>query len=153
MIGLDDNANYHNGRTHAEHCAWLDSLVGDDFRIVHTPTGHLFNLAVVSFWKRRLLAVETSAGDRLKYLNGIAECVFGPISEDAVATIEPICSKGEQIFFEIMSLPVEKQAQAFAGGDVFRILARLNPSLLVSLRSCNLGPIPEQPRHSSPNLS
>ena len=37
MTSAADSAIYHNGRTYAEHCAWLDSLVGDEYRIVYTP--------------------------------------------------------------------------------------------------------------------
>jgi hypothetical protein len=38
---ITDGGIYANGRTYAEHCAWLDSLVGDEYRIVYTPIGHL----------------------------------------------------------------------------------------------------------------
>jgi hypothetical protein len=34
---ITDGGIYANGRTHAEHCAWLDSLVGDEWRIVYMP--------------------------------------------------------------------------------------------------------------------
>jgi hypothetical protein len=44
---VTDGGIYANGRTHAEHCAWLDSLQpdSDEYRIVYMPRGHLFNLA------------------------------------------------------------------------------------------------------------
>jgi hypothetical protein len=142
-----DGGIYANGRTYAAHCAWLDSLVGDEYRIVHMPIGHLFNLAEISFLKYALLALEMTAGDRLKILNGIAERVHGSVTEEAVAAIEPCCEIGRKMFAEIHSLSVEKQTQAFDDGNVFRLLARLNPSLLTALRLCALGPIPEQPRN------
>jgi hypothetical protein len=141
-----DGGIYHNGRTYAEHCAWLDSLVGDEWRIVHTPRGHLFNLAEISLLKYALLNVEMTAHNRLKALDAIAKCVFSCVTEEAVAAIEPCCEVGRKMLAEIHSLPVEKQTQAFDDGDVFRLLARLNPSLLAALRLCALGPIPEQPR-------
>jgi hypothetical protein len=146
VTGLDDKADYCNGRTHAEHCERLDSLAGDGFRVVHMPIGHLLNMAEISYSKRALLMPEMPAVERLKCLDNIASNVFGPVTEAAIAAIEPICDKGIQILSEIVNLPVEKQTQAFRKGDVFRILARLNPSLLTALRLCSLGPIPEQPR-------
>jgi hypothetical protein len=127
---------YHNGRTYAEHCAWLDSLEGDEYRMVFMPRGHLFNLAEISLFKYVLLNVETTAYYRLKTLDAIAECVFGPVTEEAVAAIEPCCETGRKMLAEIHSLPVEKQMQAFEKGDVFRLLARLNPSLLRALELC-----------------
>jgi hypothetical protein len=38
---------------------------------------------------------------------------------------------------EICSLDVNKQARVFVEGDVFRLLVKLNPSLLVALRLCS----------------
>jgi hypothetical protein len=143
---------YCNGRTYAEHCAWLVSLVGDEFRTVYMPIGYLFDFAVASYWKRRLLATNINAGERLEYLDGLSECVSGPVTAEAIAAIEPICSRGEQILSEVLSLPVEKQTQAFSKGDVFRILARLNPSLLAALRLCALYGVPERPRNSTAEL-
>lgn len=145
---MDEAEIYHNGRTYAGHCAWLDSLVGDEYRIAHMPIGHLFNLAMASNWKRALLTIEMTADDRLKILDGIAQCVFGPVSAAAVMAIEPIDDTGAEIISEICSLPVEKQTRAFGDGDVFRLLAKLNPSLLVALRLCDIGEIPAQPRIS-----
>jgi hypothetical protein len=144
---VTDGEIYANGRTYAAHCAWLDSLVGDEWRIVHMPRGHLFNLALVSSWKRALLTMEMTAGERLKVLDGITRCVSDPVTAEAIAAIESIDNTGEQILSEINSLPVEKQTQAFSDGDVFRLLARLNPTLLTALRLCSLGKVPEQPRN------
>jgi hypothetical protein len=137
---------YHKGRTYAEHCAWLDSLEGDEYRIVHMPRGHLFNLADVSRFKHALLTTQMTAGEQLRIFDGIASSIFGPVTSEAVAVIEPCCDTGWQILSEIYSLPIEKQMQAFSDGDVFRLLARLNLSLLAALRLCRLGPVPEQPR-------
>jgi hypothetical protein len=143
----NDNEIYANGRTHAEHCAWLDSLTGDDYCTVYLPVGHLFNLAEASYLKRALLKTEMSADLRLKILQSIGECVFGPVTAEAVAAIEPCCNTGAAMLHEIHSLDVAKQTSAFQDGDVFRLLAQLNPSLLVALRLCMLNDrVPEQPR-------
>jgi hypothetical protein len=146
IAATDDTAIYHNGRTYAAHCAWLDSLTGDEYRIVHLPTGHLFNLAEISLLKYALLNVEMTAHYRLKTLDAIAGCVCQTVPDEAVAAIEPCCDTGRKMLAEIHSLPVEKQTQAFDKGDVFGLLAKLNPSLLAALRLRTLGPVPEEPR-------
>ena len=146
MNALAERVIYHNGRTHAEHCAWLDSLVGDDYRMVHMPIGHLFNLAEISWQKYALQDDNLTAGVRLKILDNFAACAFGPVGEQAIAAVKPMGDKGRQIFWEILNLPGEKQTRAFGAGDVFQILARLDPSLLAALHLCNFGPVPEQPR-------
>lgn len=145
---MNDNREiYHNGRTHAEHSAWLDSLTGDDYRMVYMPAGHLFNLAEVSYWKRTLIKTEMDAGLRLKILQHFGEYVFGPVTAEAVAAIEPCCDTGAAMLQEIQSLDVNRQTSAFMKGDVFRLLAKLNPSLLVALRLCMWNDrVPEQPR-------
>jgi hypothetical protein len=134
----DDTQIRIRGRSEQEHRDWLGSLSkdSDEYRTVYMPIGHLFNFALVSSWKRVLLTAEMSAGDRLKFLDGIGKCVFGPVTAEAIARIEPIDKVGESILSEICSLPVEKQTQAFSSGDVFRLLAKLNPSLLRALELC-----------------
>jgi hypothetical protein len=145
---INDTAIYHNGRTYAEHCAWLDSLVGDEYRIVYMPIGHLNSLATVSHLKFMLANLRMTAGERLKTLEVINMCVHGSVTHEAVAAIEPCCETGRKMFQELNSLPIEKQTQAFQDGDVFRLLAKLNPSLLSGLRLCQFNEIvPEQPRH------
>ena len=142
----DPDAIYANGKTYAEHVAWLDSLTGDDYRMVYLPGGHLFNLGEVSYWKRALLKTEMDAGLRLNILQHIGECVFGPVTAEAVAAIEPCCDTGAAMLAEIHSLDIDRQTSAFIKGDVFRLLAKLNPSLLVALRLCMLNDrVPEQP--------
>jgi hypothetical protein len=127
---------YHNGRTYAEHSAWLDSLRGDEYRIVHMPIGHLFNIAFVSFLKQGLLTIKMTAGDRLRILDSMATVINGPVTAEAVTAIEPVDAVGSEMMREIMRLPVERQVLAFRDGDVFRLMARLNPSLLQALKLC-----------------
>jgi hypothetical protein len=127
---------YHKGRTYAEHSAWLESLRGDEYRIVHMPIGHLFNMAFVSYIKHGLLTLQMTASDRLKFLDAIAGTISGPVTAEAVAAIEPADAVGVKMIREIMKLPVERQTRAFDDGDVFRLLAQLNPSLLRALRLC-----------------
>jgi hypothetical protein len=143
-----DGEIYHNGRTYAEHCAWLDSLVGDEYRIVHTPIGHLYSIASISHLKYMLVNLRMTVEQRLKALEVIALCVHGQITEEAAAAIEPCCETGRKMFEELNSIPMEKRTQAFQAGDVFRLLANLNPSLLSALRLCKFNEtVPEQPRN------
>lgn len=131
-----DTAIYHAGRTHAEHTAWLASLAGDEYRFVHMPRGHLFNLAEVSLLKRFLLTMEMPAALRLQTLETIVGCAFGPVTAEAIEAIEPCCDTGAAIFAELNSVAIEKRTNAFEDGDVFRILAKLNPSLFRALELC-----------------
>jgi hypothetical protein len=145
--GTDHSLIYANGRAYAEHSAWLGSLVGDEYRIVYTPIGHLYSLATVSHIKYMLLNFKMTAQDRLRCFETIALCTHGAVTEEAIAAIEPCCETGRQMFKELNSLPMENRSRAFGVGDVFRLLAKLNPSLLTALRLCNLGPIPNEPRN------
>src|SRR5260370_33659425 len=106
--------------------------------------GHLFNLAMVSFLRRGLLTVKMTAGDRLKFLDGIAGCIYGPVTAEAIAVIDHCCDTGAAMLHEINSLPVEKQTTAFSDADAFRLLAKLNPSLLRALELCELHGGPER---------
>jgi hypothetical protein len=143
---VTDAGIYHNGRTYAEHCAWLESLTGNEWRIVHMPRGDLMDLAYISTFKHALLNIEMTAGERLRFLDGIAACVRGPVTSDAVEVIQPACDTARQILNEISGVGPARACQAFSDGDCFRILARLNPSLLRALELCQLGPVPEIPR-------
>jgi hypothetical protein len=140
-----DGSIYHNGRTYAEHTAWLDSLEGDEYRIVHMPSGHLFNMAEVSLIKRRLLKFEFPIDIKIRALETITGCAYGPVTAEAVQAIEPCCDIGAQMLKEIHSLDRRQQFRAFREGDVFRLMAKLNPSLL---RALELGqhndPVPQR---------
>jgi hypothetical protein len=140
-----DGGIYHNGRTYAEHCAWLDSLTGDEYRIVHTPVGHLMSLAYIAHFKYALTTLSMEAHERLRFLNYIAGCVDGPITADAVAAIEPACATAVQMLHELNKVPRGQAPRTFQDGDVFRLLSRLNPSLLRALELCQRHqPVPQQ---------
>ena len=83
-----------------------------------------------------LLELKMSASDRLKILNAIEQFIFGPVTKEAVAAIDPMCDAGRKILREITSLEPSRQMQAFQAGNVFRLIAKLNPSLLTALRLC-----------------
>lgn len=134
---------YHNGRTYEEHCAWLNSLEHDEWLIVYTPIGHLFSLAMVSFFKRALLEFEMSAGERLNMLDAIAGMIHGVLTAEAVAAVQPCCKIAAKMIYEIMRAPIERQTMIFADADLFRKLAQINPSLITALELCHhYGQIP-----------
>jgi hypothetical protein len=144
VINADDTAIYHNGRTYAEHCAWLASLTGDEYRIVHMPIGHLFSMAIASLLKRFLLKFSTSIEVRQRILNCLAGMAYGPVTVDAISAIEAADDTGNEIIRTITSLPKGQQVMAFGDGDVFRLVARLNPSLIKAIRLCTFHePVPE----------
>ena len=128
---------YCNGRSYEEHCAWIDALEGEEWLMVHTPRGHLLSIACVSNFKYALMNFEMSADERLKCLNGISSMVFGCVTEEAIAAIEPACDIAVKMFAELNSLPKERVSQAFDDADMFRKLAKLNPSLVTALERCS----------------
>jgi hypothetical protein len=149
-VAIDDTAIYHSGRTYAEHCAWLDSLTGNDWRIVQMPIGHLQSLAVISYFKHVLLNLPMTAAERMKFLDGIGSCIYGCITAEAVEVIEPACDTAVQMMHELQKVDRRERTQAFSRGGMFRLLAQLNPSLLRALELCDLGSVPEIPRNRAP---
>jgi hypothetical protein len=140
-----DDAIYHNGRTYAEHSAWLDSLTGNEWRMVYTPSGHLQNLAYIAYFKHALLNFKLTADFQLKLLEHINSCVYGLVTAEAVAAIEPSCDVGAEMLSELNKVPRSEVSRAFREGDVFRLLAKLNPSLLRALELCQFnGSVPEK---------
>jgi hypothetical protein len=140
-----DEGIYHNGRTYAEHEAWLTSLTGDEFRMTHMPVGHLMTLAYIAHFKYAVTAVPMGAHERLRFLDFIARSIAGPITAEAVAAIEPSCKTALQMLHELNKVPRGQTTRAFRDGDVFRLLSRLNPSLLRALELCQWHPpVPEK---------
>jgi hypothetical protein len=133
-----DGGIYHNGRTYVEHCAWLDSLIGHDWMMVHMPTGHLFNLAYVAYFKYALLTIRMTAAMQMKFLDAIAGMVRGPVTAEAVEVIAPACTTAVQMMNELHKVPRSEVTRTFRDADMFRLLAKLNPSLLRALELCHL---------------
>jgi hypothetical protein len=119
----EDREIYHNGRTYAEHCAWLNSLTGDEYNIVHMPLGCLMDLVYVADLKYALLNCSMTAAERLRLLDGITKCIHGPITAEAIEVIEPACETARSILKEVNSVGRERASRAFREGDCFRILA------------------------------
>ncbi len=133
---VEERIIYHNGRTHAEHCAWIDSLTGDDYRMAFMPVGYLMTLAYIAHFKYALTAVPMGAHERLRFLDFIARQIDGSITAEAIAAIEPACTTAVQMLHELNEVPRAQTTRAFGEGHVFRLLTRLNPSLLRALELC-----------------
>jgi hypothetical protein len=135
-----DAAIYANGKTYAEHCAWLDSLTGHDWMMVNMPIGHLFNLAYVAYFKYALLTIRMTAAMQLKVLDAMAGMVRGPVTAEAVEAIAPACDTAVQMLHELHKVPRSEVTRTFSDADMFRLLAKLNPSLLRALELCTYYP-------------
>jgi hypothetical protein len=94
--------------------------------MVYTPVGHLENLAYIAYFKRALVNFKLPADLQLKMLEHINRCVFGLVTAEAVAAIEPSCDVGAEMLNELNKVPRSEFSGAFRDGDVFRLLAKLN---------------------------
>jgi hypothetical protein len=139
-----DGGIYADGRTYAEHVAWLDSFTGHEYMMVHMPIGRLMDLAYIAHFKYALLSVPMSANDRLRFLDFIARCIDRTVTAEAIAAIEPACATSVETLHQLNGVPRSETCRVFQEGDVFRLLARLNPSLYRALELCEWPePIPQ----------
>jgi hypothetical protein len=127
-----DREIYCNGKTFAEHCAWIDSLSPDETLILHTPAGHRYTLVVIADIKR-VLQAEFPAEYRLQFLEFLDRQSAGWGAE-TIASITPMCDAGAEIEREARKLGSKQALDAFAKFDVFSAFCALNPSLLEALR-------------------
>ena len=128
-----DGGIYHNGRTYAEHCAWIDAMSPDEKLILYTAPGHRYTLVMISVTKRALVG-EMPNELRLRFLEILDRISgFEFLSPEVVARIDPICDGGAEIVDEARKLG-KKWLDKIAEHDVFRTFCTLNPSLLEELR-------------------
>lgn len=127
-----DGGIYHNGRTYAEHCSWLDSLNADEKLIVQTPAGHRYFLIVISNLKR-MLASEIPTQYRLRFLEFL-DNHSNDWPPEIIASIAPMCDAGAEIVGEAQKLGAKQALDAFAKFDIFSAFCALNPSLVEALR-------------------
>jgi hypothetical protein len=132
MSNALDGGIYCNGRTHAQHCAWLDSLNADEKLIVHTPVGYRYTLVIISDAKRMLQA-ELPAEFRLQCLEFL-DRQSAHWGAETIASIAPLCDAGAEIVGEAQKLGAKQALDAFAKFDIFSAFCALNPSLLEALR-------------------
>ena len=129
---ITDGGIYHNGRTYAEHCAWIDSLNADETLILHAPAGYRYTLVEISDLKR-VLQAEIPAEYRLQFLEFL-DRESARWGEEIIASIAPMCDAGAEIVREARKLGSKQALDAFAKFDVFSAFCALNPSLLEALR-------------------
>jgi hypothetical protein len=129
---VTDGGIYANGRTYAEHCAWLDSLNDDETAIVHTPVGHRYMLVVISEAKRMLL-MDLPAEHRLKFLEHLDRRT-DTFTADVIAQIQPMCDEAYEMVKEARKLGPGKSLDILARWEVFNAFVALNPSLLTAIK-------------------
>jgi hypothetical protein len=128
---MTDGGIYANGRTHAEHCAWLDSLNDDETAIVHTPVGHRYTLVIISEAKRMCL-MDLSAEHRLRFLEFLDRCT-DIFAADAIAQIKPMCDEAYEMVKEARKLGPGKSLAVLARLEIFNAFVALNPSILTAI--------------------
>jgi hypothetical protein len=129
---IADREIYADGRTYAEHCAWMDSLNEDENAILYTPVGHRYSLVLISEAKR-WLAHELSAEHRLKFLEFLDRCT-GTFTADMIAQVEPMSDEAYEMVKEARKLGPGKSLDVLASWEVFNAFVALNPSLLTAIK-------------------
>jgi hypothetical protein len=130
---VTDEGIYANGRTYAEHCAWLASLNDDESAIVHTPIGHRWTLVVISETKRMLLG-NVPTEHRLRFLEFLDHCTDTFLTAEVVAGVEPMCDEAYEMVKEARKLGAGKALDVFAKWEVFNAFIALNPSILTAIK-------------------
>jgi hypothetical protein len=129
---------YCNGRTHAEHCTWLDGLTGDEALIVYTPRGYRSRLVVISLIKRILVTQAMTAAQRLEFLEGLDELIDDKLSAQAVAAVHPACETATKMLDEMQGLESNEKFSILESFAIFEHFVRLNPSLLAAMHLLGL---------------
>jgi hypothetical protein len=126
-----DREIYCDGKTYAEHCAWIDSLGPDETLILHAPNGWRYTLVIISDLKR-MLASTIPTEHRLRFLEFL-DNHSNDWPPEIIASIAPMCDAGAEIMSEAHKLG-DKMLDKIAEWDVFSTFCALNPSLLEALR-------------------
>lgn len=109
------------------------------------PPGWQFTLLCVSLGKRAVATLPMTAGERLEFLERIANMTGSGITVAAVAAVEPADAISAKIICEAMTLDgpeargAPEAAKLLTGDEQFKALARLNPSLVTALGLCGFG--------------
>jgi hypothetical protein len=129
---MTDGAIYANGRTWAEHHAWIEAMNDDEKAILHCPVGHRYTLVMISEAKRMLL-MDLSAEHRLRFLEFLDRCT-DIFAADAIAQIKPMCDEAYEMVKEARKLGARKALDVLARCEVFNAFVALNPSLLAAIK-------------------
>jgi hypothetical protein len=129
---ITDGGIYANGRTYAEHCAWIDAMSPDEKLILYSPVGNRYTLVLISEAKRALTA-ELPVELRLRFLEFL-DSLPDVWPAEIIASIAPMCDAAAEIMHEARKLGPQKAFDKCAEWDVFNAFVALNPSLLEALR-------------------
>jgi hypothetical protein len=127
-----DGGIYANGRTYAEHHAWIESMTDDEKAILYCPVGHRYTLVFVSLVKR-LLAAEMEPAYRLRFLEWLDKCAANWLTPETIAALHPMCDDGYEMVREAQKLGASKMFDVFARWEVFNAFVALNPSILTAI--------------------
>jgi hypothetical protein len=130
---VTDGGIYANGRTYAEHHAWIEAMNDDEKAILYCPVGHRWTLVVISEAKR-FLSMDISAEHRLRFLEFLDGCAGNFLTAQAISIIEPMCDEAFEMVKEARKLGAKKALDIFARWEVFNAFIALNPSLLTSIK-------------------
>jgi hypothetical protein len=127
-----DSEIYTNGRTYAEHCAWIESMTDDEKEILYCPVGHRATFVMISIIKR-WLQLDLEAEYRLKFLEFL-DRRSNDFTREAIAQIEPMCDEAHEIYKEAMKLGAKKALDVLGRCEVFSAFIALNPSILTAIK-------------------
>jgi hypothetical protein len=102
------------------------------------PPGYRYTVVIVSIIKRSL-AADIPAEYRLKFLNQLDQMASGWdgwLTADMIATIEPMCDRGHEMYTEAAKLDRGKPGQPAmfdALNKFFSAFCVLNPTLITAL--------------------
>src|SRR6266480_1807044 len=99
--------NYCDGRTHEEHCAWLDGLSDDESTIVHASIGIRYTFVMIAKTKALLLD-DMPVGYRLRFLEWLNGCVDDRLTAAALAAVDPACPTALKMIDEMEPLGSNK---------------------------------------------
>jgi hypothetical protein len=103
-----DGGIYLNGRTYAQHCAWIDAMSPDEKLILHCPIGDRYLLVMVSITKRWLME-KMPDQERLKLLEHLDKMTqLHWLTHEHIAAIEPMCDQAFEIAIEAAKLGSKK---------------------------------------------
>jgi hypothetical protein len=113
----------------------IDEDIGAFLRESCCPRGWMYTLVIVSIMKR-YLSGKLPASSRLEFLEHLEKMAADEnrvwLTQEMIATVEPMCDRGFEIVREAQKLGARKAVDVYA--DVFATFAVLNPSLIAALK-------------------
>jgi hypothetical protein len=122
-----------------EHRAWFASLSPDERAVAHVPRGYLMCLVEAALAKRTLVKAETDANTRLAVLKTLEACIYGLLTAEILALVEPATEATVAIVEQARRLDREgnhrnASYQLLTGWATFQKIVRLEPGILDACR-------------------